>query len=39
MQELYCSSCKIYIDNEEEYKNHFKSEFHRYNIKRKLVNL
>eukprot|EP01015_Nassula_variabilis_P021642 TRINITY_DN387_c0_g1_i9.p1 TRINITY_DN387_c0_g1~~TRINITY_DN387_c0_g1_i9.p1 ORF type:complete len:314 (+),score=69.49 TRINITY_DN387_c0_g1_i9:85-1026(+) len=39
MQELYCSSCRINIELEAEYKKHFKSEFHRYNIKRKLVNL
>ena len=35
----YCSNCHYNIENEAEYKEHYKSDFHRYNIKRKLVNL
>lgn len=35
---LYCSNCYIKLD-ENETKEHYKSEFHRYNIKRRLANL
>jgi len=33
----FCSSCQFHLHEEKEYKNHYKSEFHRYNIKRKLL--
>ena len=39
MSNLFCSNCKIEIKNNEEMKGHYKSEFHRYNIKRQLVSL
>ena len=35
---LYCSNCFIKLE-EDETKEHYKSEFHRYNIKRRLANL
>ncbi len=35
----FCSNCHYSISNEADYKKHYKSEFHRYNIKRRLVNL
>ena len=34
----YCSNCQIRLE-EEETKEHYKSDFHRYNIKRRLANL
>lgn len=33
----FCSSCHCYLQEEKAYKAHYKSEFHRYNIKRKLL--
>mmetsp|Transcript_16329 Transcript_16329/g.14018 ORF Transcript_16329/g.14018 Transcript_16329/m.14018 type:complete len:82 (+) Transcript_16329:66-311(+) len=39
MATLQCSNCKIEIMNDESLKTHYKSEFHRYNIKRHMVNL
>ncbi len=33
----FCSSCQFHLQEEKEYKLHYKSEFHRYNIKRKLL--
>ena len=36
---LQCSSCLTSYNNDEEYKNHYKSEFHKYNILRKMVQL
>lgn len=35
----YCSNCKISFDEDESNKAHYKTDFHRYNIKRKLINL
>lgn len=34
-----CSTCNIVLTGETEYKEHYKTEFHRYNLKRKSVNL
>lgn len=34
-----CSSCQFHLHEEKEYKMHYKSDFHRYNIKRKLLEL
>jgi len=39
MSNLFCSNCKIEIKSNDETKEHYKSEFHRYNIKRTLVSL
>jgi len=39
MSSFYCSNCKVELKNNETMKDHYKSEFHRYNIKRHLVNL
>jgi len=39
MSTLYCSNCKINLPTDDSLKEHYKSEFHRYNIKRHLVNL
>jgi pre-60S factor REI1 len=39
MSSSYCSSCKIEVPNDDNLRDHYKSEFHRYNIKRKLVGL
>lgn len=39
MSSSYCSSCKIEVQNDDNLRDHYKSEFHRYNIKRKLVGL
>ena len=33
----FCSTCQCHLHEEKEYKEHYKSEFHRYNIKRKLL--
>lgn len=34
----FCSNCRIRLDEEESLvKEHYKSEFHKYNIKRKLA--
>jgi len=38
-KKIYCTSCEIYIEGQEEYKAHFQSDFHKYNSKRKLVSL
>jgi len=34
-----CSSCSITFNNEEEYKCHYKTDLHRYNVKRRMLNL
>jgi pre-60S factor REI1 len=34
-----CVNCQIHFDIEENYMIHYKSEHHRYNIKRKLIGL
>ena len=39
MEGLFCTSCRVTLDSSEESKDHYKSDFHTYNIKRKLVNL
>ena len=36
---LNCTNCGIALSSEEDYKMHYKSEFHRYNIKRKVLGL
>ncbi len=38
-KKIYCTSCEVYIQGQEEYKVHFQSDFHKYNCKRKLVSL
>ncbi|CAD8168466.1 unnamed protein product [Paramecium pentaurelia] len=35
----YCSNCQITIPNDQEYQAHYRSDFHRYNIRRRLMNL
>ena len=35
----FCVSCEITFDTEQQHKQHYKSEVHRYNLKRKMVNL
>jgi hypothetical protein len=35
----YCSNCQITIPNDSEYQAHYRSDFHRYNIRRRLMNL
>lgn len=39
MNNLFCSSCQINYESDELYKEHYKTDFHRYNIARKLINL
>lgn len=34
-----CSNCNTSLSSETEYKEHYKTEFHRYNLKRRSVNL
>lgn len=34
-----CVNCQLHFEVEEEYITHYKSEHHRYNIKRKLIGL
>lgn len=36
---LYCPTCLLSYDNNGDYKSHYKSEIHNYNMKRKLLNL
>ena len=36
---VLCSSCNYYLKTLDQSKLHYKSEFHRYNMKRKIVNL
>lgn len=36
---IFCTNCRIEFDNEDNYKAHYKSEFHEYNIKRRLASL
>lgn len=36
---FFCSNCQFNIEDEKSYKMHYKSDFHRYNIKRKLLAL
>ena len=36
---LLCTSCKIDVRGEDGLRTHYKSDFHRYNIKRNLVQL
>ena len=37
--QLQCTSCYLNLDSEQHYKDHYKSDFHRYNIKRKMLGL
>jgi len=39
MEGVLCTACRITLGSQEECKLHYKSEFHTYNIKRKLVKL
>jgi pre-60S factor REI1 len=34
-----CVNCQLHFSAELEYKEHYKSEHHRYNVKRKLIGL
>lgn len=34
-----CSTCLLVFESDTLNKDHFKSEYHRYNLKRKLINL
>lgn len=34
-----CSACEVAFSGDHENKQHFKSELHRYNLKRKHINL
>ena len=34
-----CVNCQIQFESEVDYKTHYKSEHHRYNVKRKLIGL
>ena len=36
---MTCTACQVPLGTQEEYKNHYKSEFHTYNLKRKTVSL
>ena len=36
---LYCPTCLLSFTDNVEYKTHYKSEIHNYNMKRKLLNL
>jgi hypothetical protein len=36
---FYCSTCMLSFGNEKEYKAHYRSELHMYNVKRGLVGL
>eukprot|EP00831_Metopus_contortus_P077576 TRINITY_DN7314_c0_g1_i4.p1 TRINITY_DN7314_c0_g1~~TRINITY_DN7314_c0_g1_i4.p1 ORF type:complete len:447 (-),score=77.38 TRINITY_DN7314_c0_g1_i4:16-1311(-) len=36
---LFCTSCSMYFRSADEHKRHFQSDFHKYNCKRKIVNL
>ena len=38
-QYIYCSSCDIWISSLITYKQHFTTDFHKYNSKRKVVGL
>lgn len=38
-ESFFCSNCHISYTDNDEYKAHYKSDFHRYNAKRRLVNL
>ena len=39
MEGIACTACRITLPTQEESKAHYKSEFHTYNLKRKLVQL
>jgi len=34
-----CVNCLLHFQSEDEYKKHYKSDYHRYNLKRKLLDL
>lgn len=36
---LYCPTCNMYFETEEEFKAHYHSDLHHYNMKRKIVGL
>lgn len=38
-REFYCPSCQQPYPTNDLFKDHYKSDFHRYNIKRKMVKL
>ena len=35
----YCTKCEYHITNDIEFHEHYKTDFHRFNIKRQLANL
>lgn len=39
MSQFVCSSCLVDFSAEPSYKEHYKTDFHRYNIARKMINL
>ncbi|CAD8156772.1 unnamed protein product [Paramecium pentaurelia] len=39
MSQFFCSSCLLNFLQEPTYKDHYKTDFHRYNIARKMINL
>ena len=34
-----CSNCAVCFCTEEDYRQHYRSDFHRYNVKRRMVGL
>lgn len=39
MEGVTCTTCRIILTNQEDHREHYKSDFHGYNLKRKLVKL
>lgn len=37
--DFYCPTCLLSYGDQNDFKSHYKSELHQYNVKRKLVNL
>ena len=36
---MNCATCKLIFDNSEQHKLHYRTDFHDFNIKRKMVGL
>lgn len=39
LQAYNCSTCSLSFSSDVRYKEHYKSDFHRYNLKRQLISL
>ena len=39
LHDIFCATCEINFDNQESYKAHYQTDFHQYNLKRRILKL